>query len=559
MGKIKKLKEEVFKKIAAGEVVERPISVIKELVENSIDAGADTIEIKILEGGKKLIKVFDNGEGFESDDIKIAFLRHSTSKLTELSDFNNLKTLGFRGEALPSILEVSKIELKTSTNNEGSGIHCFFENGQLIAKHDIAFNRGTSIEIRELFYNFPVRKKFLKSDRAELIQINSYLEQIALVNFNISFKLFSSNKKVFIYNKVGNLKERIYQIFGKDFLDSIKEVNFENELYKLHGFISRINTGVSIKKYRFFFVNKRPVREKTLISSFNNTFKKFLEKHKNPIGILILDIPPDEIDVNIHPMKLEVRFKNSNSIYQFLKQAIENSFFGDKKFEADMSFSRIESEFNNQTSSEIKTNESHFDQSQLLSMNHLVEDDFTLIGQYKNSYLIVEKDNQLLIIDQHNAHERVIFDKLKEQYNTGRINSISPLFPIIIELASSDVSNLEMNKTELIKSLGFELHPLSGNSYDIKQFPQILEEQNIRDIILSIIHLKREEINFEDRVIAEIACKSAIKINHNLYPEQIKAIVRDLFKTSNPYFCPHKRPIIKSFVLEEIEKMLKRK
>jgi len=326
MGKIKELEAEVFRKIAAGEVVERPFSVVKELVENSIDAGADEIRVEIREGGKSLIKVSDNGEGFEPDDVETAFKRHSTSKITQLSDFNELDTLGFRGEALPSILEVSKITLKSACNNEGKGISCRLENNQITEKEEIAFNKGTTIEVRELFYNFPVRRKFLKSERTELNQIVSFLEQTALTNFHISFSLSNNDKTVFMYNKTPALKDRIYQVFGKEFLDTLQEVDFENNQYQVTGFISKLNTGVSVKKYQYFFVNKRPIREKTLFASLNNTFRDYLEKSRSPIAILALKIPPSEIDVNIHPMKLEIKFENSSAIYQLLRWAIESSF-----------------------------------------------------------------------------------------------------------------------------------------------------------------------------------------------------------------------------------------
>jgi len=254
MSKIKALKKEVYNKIAAGEVVERPLSVVKELVENSIDSGADDIKIEIFDAGERSIKVDDNGDGFDAEDIEIAFDRHSTSKLSELSDFDDLDTLGFRGEALPSILEVSKIKLKTSDNNNREGVYCLFEDRELKKREGIAFNKGTSIEVIDLFYNFPVRRKFLKSNRTELNQIISFVEKIALVNFKISFSLANDNKSILSYGKVNLLKDRIYQVFGKDFLEELQQLNFEQDFYRLNGFVSRLNKGVSLKKYQFFLL-----------------------------------------------------------------------------------------------------------------------------------------------------------------------------------------------------------------------------------------------------------------------------------------------------------------
>ncbi len=561
MSKIKVLKKEVYNKIAAGEVVERPLSVVKELVENSIDSGADNVRIEIIDSGKRSIKVDDNGDGFDAEDIEIAFNRHSTSKLLELSDFDNLYTLGFRGEALPSILEVSKIKLKTSDNNNGEGVYCLFEDRELKKREEIAFNKGTSIEVIDLFYNFPVRKKFLKSNRTELNQIISFVEKIALVNFKISFSLVNDNKSIFSYGKVNSLKDRIYQVFGKDFLEELQEVNFEQDFYRLNGFVSKLNKGVSLKKYQFFFVNNRPIREKTLIASLNNTFIRYLEKHKSPVCILMLKIPPKEVDVNIHPQKIEIKFKDSNAIYQFIKRSIDNSFLNSNEFNVDIKYDfRKTPDISDYTFKGQKSYDDELVQSQsLFAETSFFEDDFTLMGQYKNSYIIIEKEEELLIIDQHNAHERINFDKLKKDFYKTKITSISPLFPVIIEFSKSEIAMLNECKNQILEKIGFEMEPLSRNSFDIKKFPQIVEEQNIKDSILSIIYLKKDEINFEDKVLSIVACKSAIKVNHKLYPEEMKKIVRDLFKTSNPYFCPHKRPIIIKFTLKDIEKMLKRK
>lgn len=593
MGKIKTLREDVYKKIAAGEVVERPLSVVKELVENSIDAGADTVKVEIIDGGKRLIKVVDNGSGFAPEDIEPAFKNHSTSKISELSDFDSLNTLGFRGEALPSILEVAKIEIKTSNTNDGKGIYCVFEEGKLIKNNEIACSRGTSIEVKDLFYNFPVRKKFLKTERTELNQIISFLEPAALVNYDKSFELIHNGKTVFTYQKAGSLNERIYQVFGKEFLDSLQEVNFEQGMnnYSLTGFISKLNTGLSVKKHQYFFVNRRPVRERTLIAALNNTFQKFLEKHRSPVGILLMEIPPEQVDVNIHPMKLEIKFKDSSAVYQFVKHAIESSFGVADEFSAGVDMKPGSSApgpftgnyqgrpaanvnpgtaYNRErtgtpqpypdTKTRAQVPGGDYEQAQLFSGNFLDEDDFLIIGQYRNSYILVEKDKELLIVDQHNAQERVNFDHLKKEYREDKVTSIAPLFPIIIELSPSEVSSLDSRKMELLQKIGFRMEPLSGNSYDIKAFPQVLEEKSIKDSILTVIHINAKEgdISFEDEVLAEIACKSAIKINHKLYPDQMKTIVRNLFASTNPYFCPHKRPIIVEFPLEKIEKLLKR-
>ncbi|MCU0284928.1 MAG: DNA mismatch repair endonuclease MutL [Acidobacteria bacterium] len=608
---VKTLKEDVYKKIAAGEVVERPLSVVKELVENSIDAGADSIKIEVSEGGKRLIKITDNGSGFDPDDIETAFKNHSTSKLREISDFDTLQTLGFRGEALPSILEVSKIDLETANNNDGAGIRCIFEEGRLLQREQIACSRGTLIAVKDLFFNYPVRKKFLKVERTELAQILSYMEPVTLVNYGISFELTHNGKSVFVYKKAENLKERIYQVFGKDFLDSLQEIDISFENYRVTGFISRVNTGESVKKHQYYFVNGRAIKEKTLMASFNNTFTNFLEKNKYPVGILLLTIPPREVDVNIHPMKLEIKFEDANAIYRFIKYALESTLSSSDAFAArsmqraqmmqmdqvihdtsrpvfnygnygnrsqgnpgqNYNSGRMAGEIPPRWEDRMSPGSSlpgigmpekgalspgDFEQ-QLFAGNFLNEDNFNVIGQYRNSYILVEKKGELILIDQHNAQERINFDKLKKQYTENNVLAISPLFPVIIELSASEIGQLSDEKKNLLEKFGFQLEPLSRNAFDVKSFPQVLEEKSIRDALLEIIHMPGDELNFEDKVLAEVACKSAIKVNHKLYPEQMKTIVINLFQSTNPYFCPHKRPIMIEFTLEEIEKRLKRK
>ena len=565
------MKEDVYRKIAAGEVVERPLSVVKELVENAVDAGADEIFIEMAEGGKRLIRVSDNGEGFADDDIETAFRRHSTSKLVELNDLDDLYTLGFRGEALASILQVAKIELRTSNNDNGQGTLCYLEGGVMLERKGIVFQRGTTIEVRDLFFNFPVRRKFLKSDRTELNQVVAFLEPMVLAHHDISFTLAHQNRTIFSYQKAADLRDRIYQVFGKDFLDSLQPVDFRQDNYGCAGFVSKLNAGVSSKKYQFFFVNKRPVREKTLIASLNRTFDRYLEKRQNPVGILLLDIPPVDIDVNIHPMKLEIKFLDSGWMYRFLKHAIDSSFGQDARMEMEVDFSRktdnrLETpafggmtlrSHHQQEEADAGRQQSLFSESPLSSFDN--EDGFRLLGQYKDSYIIIEKEGELLVVDQHNAHERANYDRLKKNYRENAVPSISPLFPIIIELSPSEISALEDGKMEALERLGFEIQPLSANAYDIKKFPQILNERNIKEAVLEVIHLKYDEAAFEDSVLATVACKSAIKVNHKLLPEEMKKIVRELFDTGNPHFCPHKRPIIATFSLEEIEKMMKRR
>ena len=559
MGKILTLKEEIYRKIAAGEVVERPLSVVKELVENSLDAGAGNVKIELEHGGKSMVKVSDDGTGFEEDDVETAFKRHSTSKFREFSDFNSLVTLGFRGEALPSILEVSDITVETSAGEEGAGYRFSFSGGEIKERESIAYPKGSSITVKNLFSNFPVRKKFLKGDRSEMNQITSFLEQVVLVNYKVSFELLHNSRTIFSYNSVSTLRERSYQVFGKEFTDALTDVDYEHSGYRMAGMVSKLNTGVSAKKRQFFFVNGRNVREKTIYAALNNTFRRFLEKSRSPAGIILLEIPPGEVDVNIHPMKLEIKFEDSSRVFRLIKGGVESVMgvrSGLPEFEPDPVhvFSSEKSEY---TGSVPSAND--FAQQGLFQSSGSQEDDFVVIGQYKDSYIIIEKDGDLLIVDQHNADERANFDRLKLEYNETGAVTVSPLFPLIVELTPGEAESLDTGKKELLLKAGFEIEHMGGNSYDIKKYPEILNERLVSDTFRDVLGIEGDDLSIEDKTLAEIACKSSIKVNYRLHHDQMKKVVRKLFASTNPWFCPHKRPIIINLTLDSIEKTLKRK
>jgi len=559
MGKIVTLKKDVYEKIAAGEVVENPFSVVKELTENSLDAGADKIKVELRSGGKDLIKVIDNGCGFSEEDIEVAFKRHSTSKFKTFSDFESLNTLGFRGEALPSILEVSRISIETSDNNTGDGYYCKFSDGKLIEKTKIPFPMGTTFTVKDLFYNFPVRKKFLKGDRSELNKILSFFETLVLAHYDKTFELYNNGKLLFYYEKVKSIIERVYQVFGKEFASSLIPVDFSEGNYKINAVVSKINTGVGSKKYQFFFVNGRGVSEKTLFASLNNTFKSFLEKSRSPVSVMLLEVPPSEVDVNIHPMKLEIKFEDPQKIYRFVNHAIRSVFSDNRSAETydyNNRFEKRSSDFVIEKPDEEKT---EIVQSLLFEDNDVEIDDFIIIGQYQDSYIIVEKESDLLIVDQHNADERVNFDKLMKSFRENKVVSVSPLFPLVLELSPSESIMFDEKKAEILNRSGFEISTLGGNSFDIKKYPEILSEKRVKETVKNIINQDLADERFEEKVLAEIACKSSIKVNYKLHTNQMQSVVRRLFKSSNPYFCPHKRPIIVNFSLEKIEKLLKRR
>jgi DNA mismatch repair protein MutL len=552
------LTEQVFRKIAAGEVIERPLSVVKELVENAIDAGADTIAVELKAGGKESIKVEDNGSGFAVADIEIAFQSHTTSKLTELEDLDNLQTLGFRGEALPSILEVADIDLISADNDHGQGWHCQFRNGQLQDKKECAGRRGSVITVSRLFADFPVRRKFMKSDQGEMRPITAFLEVTALARPSIAFSLRHNGRSVFSYPADADLQERIYQIFGKEFLEELRAVDFSSGDYRLSGFISAAQTGISGKGRQFFIVNGRPVKEKTMLAAFNNTYQNYLEKSRSPAGVLNITIPPGQIDVNIHPMKLEIRFMDSSRVYQFLKNAIESTMGQPLRPQAD-SLNAFPHTPNLAAAAGEKA--VHGGGDFIFDEPALSQDaDFRVLGQYQNSYIVVEKNAELLIIDQHNARERVLFERLKASYQGGNVASAQALFPLLLELSPAERLALDENKLAFFKKSGFDIRLLSGAAVEIKAFPQFMIEAEIKETVRAALQQPPgDDLPAEERMLAAMACRNAVKVNRRLQPEQQHALVKDLLACENPHLCPHRRPIIVTLTLADIEKQLKRR
>jgi DNA mismatch repair protein MutL len=554
------LAETVFRKIAAGEVIERPLSAVKELVENAIDAGANAVTVELVAGGKQSIRVEDDGSGFAADDIEIAFQRHTTSKLNELEDLDRLQTLGFRGEALPSIKEVADIELFSADNDLGQGWHCRFRNGRLFEKEACACRRGSIIVVSRLFADFPVRAKFMKSDQGELRPITAFLEVTALARPAIAFSLRHNGRSVFSYPAATGLRERIYQVFGKEFMDGLLDVDFQSGDYRLAGFISASQTGVSGKGRQFFIVNGRPVKEKTILAAFNNTYQSYLEKSRSPAGILHLTIPAGQIDVNIHPMKLEIRFLDGSRVYHLIKNAIDDAMGRPGRPSAETA-----------SASGLFPRESGFVSPEregaagpggfvFTETPASLGDDFRVLGQFLNSYIVVEKNAELLIIDQHNARERVLFERLKAGYQTGNAASAQALFPLLLELSPDERLALDEEKMAFFKTSGFDIRTLSGAAVEIKAFPQFLAEAEIKETLRAALQqASGDGLPAEERLLAAMACRNAVKVNQRLQPEQMRALVKDLFACENPYLCPHRRPIIVTLTLADIEKQLKRR
>ncbi len=565
MNRIALLPSDVSQKIAAGEVIERPFSVVKELVENSLDAHATEIKVELVEGGKRLLRVTDDGHGMGREDALLAFERHSTSKISTEADLDQIKTLGFRGEALPSISAVSHITLKTSEKDESAGVIIEREGENVLRVEDFAFPQGTCIEVANLFFNLPARKKFLRSERSELSQIVKYLTQAALASPEVRISLFHGKRKVFDYPGVGQLRERIFQVYGGDILDRILEVDYKDGHLALFGYASSPPTGRRDRKQQFFYVNKRPVRDTVLQAALNQSYKSFLEKDNFAESFLFLSLPYTDVDVNVHPTKTEVKFIDSNLVFRFVHRSLEQALL--KAMGVKEIYPLKEEKTQEFFVSEFPKSSMSFDfKKQRQDKQPLVPfpkseklETIPVLGQYNNMYIVAAGEEELLIIDQHNAHERVLFDRYVEIDNQKKWPQKLALLPIVFDLSPDQIENF-IGGRELLEGMGFRLEEMGGRSFALKEYPGIFKEDEAKDIFISLLEDVQEK-KIEDKkhkMLATLACKTAVKAGEILSKEKMEYLVDELYKRSNFSLCPHGRPITVKIQKGEIEKGLKR-
>lgn len=565
MKKIAVLPSEISQKIAAGEVIERPFSAVKELVENSLDSGASEINVELLLGGKGMIKVSDNGCGMNREDALVCFERHSTSKISREEDLLGISTLGFRGEALPSISAVSRVILKTSDGTGEQGSQIEREGEKLVQVSDIAFPKGTSVEVRDLFFNLPARKKFLRSERSELSLIVKYLTSVALVYPEIRFSLVHGKRQVFNFPQVSSLKERLFQVYGKSLLERLMEVDYREGERRLHGYATSPPSGRSDKNRQLFFVNKRPIREKTLLGALNKVYKGFLEKDQFAEAFLFLTCPYTEVDVNVHPAKAEIRFKDSSPIYQLVVRSIEQAMLKGRGIK-EIYPSREESKGDFRIEEKMPPiafrmpkEEEPQEPGLFPPLTAEKRRSLQVLGQFLDSYIVASKEEGILVIDQHNAHERVLYERYLQTDRMKKWPRKLALLPILFDLSPSQVLSLENNQ-ELWEETGFRVEAMGGKSFALKEYPDIFKEEEAENVFLSLLEEMKEE-KIEDkkmRLLATLACKTAVKAGQALSLEKMRFLVEELFKTTNSSLCPHGRPIVVKIGKKEIERGLKR-
>ena len=565
MAAIKRLPLEVSQKIAAGEVIERPFSVVKELVENSLDAGASEVAVDLQEGGKTLIRVRDDGAGMSREDAGLCFERHATSKIMGEGDLERISTLGFRGEALSSIAAVSEVVLKTADGGSEQGTQIVRQGGELISESTIAFPRGTEVEVRNIFYNLPARRKFLRSERSELSLVVRYLSGVALAFPGVRFSLRHVRRLVLDCPRVGSHRERIFQIYGRETLERLVEVDHQEGGGRVFGFASRPPGGRRDRSRQLFYVNNRPVKDRVLQAALNQAYRGLLEKDQFAEAFLFLTLPFGEVDVNVHPTKAEVRFRESQLVFTLLLTSVETALLKEKGIKA-IYAPAVE------TGPGMRVKEAKPDFPGIVGRRsdsarmifpdaaHSAEEKVRtrVLGQYLDMYIVVAAEDGLLVIDQHNAHERVLYEKYKEIDARKSWPQKVPLIPIILDLTPAQVVNLEKDRT-VLEDAGFRAEEMGGRTYALTGFPDIFEADEARKTFLELLDGSEEDVGKNrERVLATLACRTAVKAHEPLAPDKMDYLVEELFRTANPSLCPHGRPIVVKLGKAEIEKGLKR-
>ena len=610
------LNQETIDKIAAGEVVERPCSVVKELVENAIDAGSTAITVEIKEGGISFIRITDNGCGIERDQVAVAFYRHSTSKIRSAEDLLTVKSLGFRGEALSSISAVARVELITKTYDELTGTRYVIEGSKELSNEEIGAPDGTTFIVKDLFYNVPARRKFLKTAQTEGSYISDMVEKLALSHPDISFKFINNNQTKLHTSGNGNRKDIIYHIFGREISSSLLEVKHECEYFKVEGFIGKPVITRGNRNYENYFINGRYVKSNILSRAIEEAYKSFLMQHQYPFTVLYFTFF-SELDVNVHPTKMELRFDNNNEIYVELcdtiyailsrkemipevpvdstpapkkivheykepipepfekrrinevRAAESRSVYGQSVTSAVKDYSAIEPAAKTpETSTAYEPAQAVTGTQQTLGdydkvfLTESAKKQFSIIGQLFKTYWLIEFEDKLYIIDQHAAHEKVLYEKTMARLANKDFTSqrISP--PIVMTLDARECEMLEKYRPQ-IEQFGYEVEHFGGKEYMISAIPDNLFNIDMKDLFIEMLDdfsnaTGRQTPDIVTEKVASMSCKAAVKGNDKLTLPEINKLIDELLSLDNPYNCPHGRPTIISMSKYEIEKKFKR-
>lgn len=616
MGKIQVLDGETINKIAAGEVVERPSSVVKELVENAIDAGASAITVEIQDGGTTLIRITDNGSGMEKEDISMAFLRHSTSKIRTADDLLTIGSLGFRGEALSSIAAVSQVELLTKTPHAMTGCRYRIEGGIEKSMEDIGCPDGTTFIVRQLFYNTPARKKFLKSNMTEAGYINDLMIRLAMSHPEISFKFINNRQTKLNTSGNGKLKDILYHIYGRDVSSNLLPVDRRDMGVRIYGFIGKPLICRGNRSFENYFINGRYIKSPIITQAIEEAYKTFTMVHKFPFAALHFELDTKELDVNVHPTKMEVRISHGQELYQLICETLKNTLCGrelipevkpdikpdikpavkqpilpavkpaaasaasvphpeeqpikktvvPKKTPEPFETRRIQAEKQIEKAIEKPVSKvKEYAQYELFETGLLTKEarpKHKLVGQVFDTYWIVEYDGKMFIIDQHAAHEKILYEKLMKRFkeNKPSVQMLQP--PMILSLTMTESELLERHMKDF-KAMGFEFESFGGKEYALRGIPSDLYGFTGKDMVTELLDTlagasERMRTDFIADRIATMACKAAVKGNMRISTKEADALIEELLQAENPYTCPHGRPTIISMTKTELEKKFKR-
>ena len=557
MGNIVLLDDLTINKIAAGEVIERPANVVKELVENSIDAGATKIIIEIKNGGKTLVKIVDNGKGISANDIPLSLERHATSKIRKIEDLEHTYSMGFRGEALASIASISELTMMTKTAEE-NGTKIIAEAGEIVEVEEIGIPVGTTIMVERLFFNTPVRYKFLKNDATEFRYIKEWVQKTALVNSDIAFKLINDGKIVFQTNGNGNIRDIIYLLYGKEIEKNLLDVNYESEGIKVTGVIGNTTIARDNRKSQILYLNKRNIKNQILTNSADQAFKGATGIGKYGFFILNLEMPANYYDVNVHPTKMEVRFNDENKLYKVFYHAIKSSMLNGEFLDNDEKEQKKETYIENEL--EFLTNK--FKNNipvELINRENQREIEYKYVGILFRTFIIIEIGEDMFLIDQHAGHERILYEQIKENYkNHIQNNSQLMLIPEVYNLSHKEIEFVKEN-IELFRNTGFDIELFGEDSVKISGIPNIEYKINknrmFLDVLDEMLTTERTAIkDVEERFIATVACKAAVKANMDLTRQEVDSLIQRLLKLKNPFTCPHGRPTTIKFSKNELFK-----
>ncbi len=605
MPQIEILDEQTIDQIAAGEVVERPSSVVKELVENAIDARATAITVEIRDGGTSLIRITDNGCGIEKEQIPIAFYRHSTSKIRSVEDLITISSLGFRGEALSSISSVAQVELITKTMDAFTGCRYRIEGGKETLFEEIGAPNGTTFLVENLFYNTPARRKFLKTPQTEAGYISDLMERMALSHPDISFKFIQNGQIRLHTSGNGKLKDIIYHVYGRDIASNLLEIDRTFEDMRLYGYVGKPVISRGNRNFESYFINGRYIRSALIAKAIEDAYHGFMMQHKYPFTVLLLEIDGRLVDVNVHPNKMELRFSNQEKLYENIMNEIHAALkdrelitnvsvdsapsrnqapvydkklipepFEENRLEKIREAVKKDSPYEKKYTQtqriaepvrypEIKqASLSDYDTGETRLLSKEARPQHRIIGQLFDTYWLVEFQDKFYMIDQHAAHEKILFEQTMQAYRSKEFTSqmISP--PILLTLTMQEEVLLKRHLADFEK-LGFVIEPFGGKEYAVSALPDNLYGLNGQTLLLELIDGlgSLSENDTPDMVIEKIAsmsCKAAVKGNQKLSGPEVRRLIDDLLQLENPYFCPHGRPVIISMTKYEIEKKFKR-